>query len=188
MTQPEQIMPPVFETARLILRPVTLDDAPSYTRHFVDYEVIGVLSRVVPWPYPDNGVADYLQNEVLPRQGINRWVWALCEKETPGTAIGAVDLWRPGRPENRGFWLGRAFWGRGYMTEAVEPVMDFAFGPLGFEQVILANAVGNVGSRRVKEKNGARLLYVEPASFVNSAYTEHEVWELTREAWQNRPR
>src|SRR3974377_1712917 len=123
---------PTFHTSRLILREITLEDVPAYTRHFVDYEVISNLARLVPWPYPENGVREYLQTFVLPHQGKDKWVWAITEKDAPGELIGAVDLWRKGKPENRGFWLGREFWGRGYMTEAVKPVMDYAFDQLGF--------------------------------------------------------
>lgn len=175
---------PVFETERLILRGVTLDDAGNYKKHFVDYEVIRQLSSVVPWPYPDNGVAEYIRNEILPKQGKDKWVWGIFRKEFPEELIGCVDLWREGRPENRGFWLGRKFWGRGYMTEAVYPVMDYAFSVLGFEVLVFANAVGNLRSRRIKEKTGARLVRVETAKFVDPSYTEHEVWELTKEAWE----
>ena len=69
------------------------------------------------------------------------------------------------------------------MTEAVAPVMDYAFAELGFEKLVFANAVGNQRSRRVKEKTGARFVRTEPGTFVNPAYTEREIWELTREEW-----
>lgn len=69
------------------------------------------------------------------------------------------------------------------MTEAVIPVMDYAFDELGFERLISSNALGNIRSRRIKEKTGARFIRTEPAKFVNSAYTEREVWELTKEEW-----
>lgn len=176
---------PVFETERLILRGVTQADAPAYQKHFVDYEIISPLSSMVPWPYPENGAEDFIRSQILPRQGIDKWVWGIFLKENPDELIGVVDLWREGRPENRGFWLGRAFWGKGYMTEAVTPVMDYAFEHLGFQRLVFANAVGNERSRRVKEKTGARLLYTAPASFVDPAYTEHEVWELNKEDWRN---
>ncbi len=85
------------------------------------------------------------------------------------------ELWRDGHPENRGFWLGRKFWGRGLMTEAVEPVTDYAFNELGFERLVFSNAAGNTRSARIKEKSGAHLRRVEPAKFVDPAYTEHEI-------------
>jgi [ribosomal protein S5]-alanine N-acetyltransferase len=174
---------PPFTTARLLLRAMELTDAPAYERHFVDYEVIRELSAHVPWPYPAGGVREYLATRVLPLQGKDKWDWGIFLREQPTELIGSVGLWRPGKPENRGFWLGRKYWGRGIMTEAVAPVMDYAFAELGFEQLVFANAKGNARSRRVKEKTGARLLRVEPAQFVNPAYTEHEVWELTKGEW-----
>jgi len=175
---------PTFTTARLILRAVTEADEPAYTKYFVDYDVVSPLSSVVPWPYPANGVMDYLQTMILPHQGKDKWVWGLFLKSNPDELIGCVDLWREGKPENRGFWLGKAFWGQGLMTEAVNPVMDYAFNSLGFEKLVFANAVGNARSRRIKEKTGARLIAVEPAKFVNPIYTEHEIWELTKNEWQ----
>src|ERR1700748_374006 len=153
---------PIFETARLILKGVTTADAPSYTKYFVDYEVIRHLSAAVPWPYPENGVSDFIRDQIMPKQGIDKWVWGIFLKDNQAELIGTVHLYREGTPENRGFWLGHPFWGKGYMTEAVEPVMNYAFDNLGFEKLIFSNAVGNNRSRRVKEKTGARWLYAAP--------------------------
>lgn len=175
---------PVFETPRLILKAVTLQDVPTYQKNFADYEVIRHLSAVVPWPYPENGVLDFLNAHIFPNQGKDVWMWGIFLKSHPEEIIGVVHLWRQGRPEHRGFWLARRFWGQGLMTEAVEPVISYAFDHLGFEKLILANAVGNKASRRVKEKTGARLLEVRPAKFVDPRYTEHEIWELSKEDWQ----
>lgn len=172
---------PTFKTARLILKPVSLEDVESYKKHFVDYEVIQFLSSAVPWPYPDNGVEYFLENLVLPRQGIDRWCFGIFLKTNPRELIGCVDLWREPRPENRGFWLGRSFWGQGFMTEAVAPVTKYAFNKLGFEVLYFSNAVGNTASRRVKEKSGATLLGVRPASFVSPEFSEAELWELKKE-------
>ncbi|MBK9040937.1 MAG: hypothetical protein IPL83_17585 [Bdellovibrionales bacterium] len=44
-------VPPTIETKRLILKEVSL----------VDYEVIGHLTSAVPWPYPKNGVKEFLE-------------------------------------------------------------------------------------------------------------------------------
>lgn len=162
-----------------------MDDLSDYEKHFVDYEVIRNLSAAVPWPYPKDGIRDFLEQVILPAQGKDRWVWGLFLKENPKELMGCIDLWREGRPEHRGFWLGKKFWGRGYMTEAVRPVMDYAFANLGFECLIFSNAVGNRKSRRVKEKTGARFIGVRPAKFVDPALTEAETWELTKAAWEH---
>ena len=105
-------------------------------------------------------------------------------KSAPDELIGAIWLKRKGTPSNRGFWLGKNFWRQGIMTEAVKPVMDYAFDVLGFQKVVLANAVGNPASRKMKERIGAVFLRTEPAVYVNPSYTEREVWELTKERWK----
>ena len=175
---------PNFETERLFLCGVKPKDVPAYEKHFVDFEVISHLAAVVPWPYPPGGVLAYLNEFIFPYQGKNRWLWGLFLKNQPDELIGAVDLWREGNPENRGFWLGRKYWGQGLMTEAVTPVIDYAFNELGFERLVFCNAVGNIKSRRIKEKTGAKLLSIGPGEFVNPDYTEQEMWELTKEDWK----
>lgn len=175
---------PVLETKHLILRGVTEADAQNWQKHFDDYEVIRNLSTFVPWPYPKDGASTFLANIILPHQGTSRWTWGIFLKGAPDELIGCVDLWREGKPENRGFWLSRKHWGKGFMTEAVTPVMDYAFDELGFDLLVFANAVGNIGSRRIKEKTGARLLRVAPARFVDPQLTQHEVWEIRREDWK----
>jgi [ribosomal protein S5]-alanine N-acetyltransferase len=170
---------PVFTTERLILQEVTVADAPAYEKNFVDYEIISQLASIVPWPYPAGGVLDFIEHQIVPHQGDDRWVWGILLKAQPSEIIGVVDLFRKGTPENRGFWLGRKYWGMGIMTEAVSPIMDYAFEVLGFDRLIFSNAVGNERSRRVKDKTGARFLRTEPDKFVNPSYTEREIWELT---------
>lgn len=175
---------PTFITERLILRTVEDADIPAYKKYFIDYDVIRHLTASIPWPYPENGVEEYLTNHVRPFLGVDKWLWGISFKKAPNKMIGAIELWRQGSPEHRGFWLGKPFWGQGYMTEAVQPINDYAFDHLGFEVLRFSNAVGNYRSRRVKEKTGAKLLYTKPKKFVSSEYTEHEIWELTKEEWK----
>ena len=174
---------PEFSTQRLNLRGVLESDGPSYTKHFVDYEVIRNLAASVPWPYPENGVAEFIRSTILPNQGNDRWSWGIFLKRSPRELIGVIELWRPGSPENRGFWLGQAYWGRGLMTEAVVPIMNFAFDDLGFDVLVFSNALGNVRSRRIKEKTGARLVGTAPAEFVDPSFSRREIWELSKAEW-----
>lgn len=166
---------PTLNTQHLLLKGITLEHALSYQKHFVDYEVIRHLSTAVPWPYPENGIIDFINNFILPKQDKNRWFWGLFLKSNSNELIGGIDLWRDGIPENRGFWLGKQFWNRGIMTEATTAVNDYAFDSLAFEKLIFSNALGNQASRRVKEKTGAKFIRTEPALFVDPQYTEREL-------------
>lgn len=69
------------------------------------------------------------------------------------------------------------------MTEAVQPVLDYAFNGLGFNKFIFENAVQNKASRRIKEKTGCRYIKRVPKKAINPEYKEAEVWELTKTDW-----
>lgn len=175
---------PTQKTVRLVLKEVTKLDIPAYKKHFIDYEIIRHLSKAVPWPYPEDGVESYLNDLIFPNQGKDRWMWGIHLKSNPNELIGAVELWREGKPENRGFWLSRKYWNKGIMTEAVAPINEYAFVQLEFEYLIFSNAKGNIQSRKIKEKTGAKYLRTESASFVDPNYTEREIWKLRKEEWQ----
>ena len=177
----------VLETDRLILKPLNHEDIEVYERLFAEYEVIRYLSTNVPWPYPKGECENYLTTRIFPNQGIDQWMWGIFvkdpQKKRSDALIGAIHLWRKGIPENRGFWLTKTEWGKGYMTEACEAVNRFAFEQLAFEELIFSNAVGNAGSRRVKEKTGCEFIGREPCEFVDPALNERELWKLSRSSW-----
>ena len=164
-----------------------IDYAEDYARHFIDYEVVRTLADALPWPYPEGGVEDFINNVVAPAQGKDFWGWGIFLQTNPNELIGGITLHRESNRGNRGFWLGRKFWNQGIMTEAVQPVVEYAFKQLGFEKLIFCNAVGNVGSRKIKEKTGARFLRITPAGFVDPDLKEQEIWELTKEEWSKLP-
>lgn len=167
---------PLFETERLILRRITEEDMPAWRQHTTDYEVIIQLARDSFQLSPES---------LLPVQE-KRWVWGIFLKSQLDKLIGVVYLLREGTPGNRHFWLAKEHWGKGIMTEAVAPVMQYAFNVLNFNKLIFGNALGNTQSRRIKEKNGAVLIRVEPVPqsyYANPEYKERELWELTKERW-----
>ena len=66
------------ETARLILGPVELADAPQVQVLIPQWEIVKYLLNVVPWPYPSDGAEAFFRSVVLP--GVARgeyWYWSL---------------------------------------------------------------------------------------------------------------
>ena len=53
-----------------------------------------------------------------------------------------------------GYWLGKPFWGRGYVPEAAGEILRHAFKDLGMTTVWCGYYEGNVKSKRVQEKLG----------------------------------
>ncbi|MCP5066945.1 MAG: GNAT family N-acetyltransferase [bacterium] len=173
---------PTLETADLVLEPICMEHAASLQQHFADREVIKHLSSEVPWPYPADGVECFLRDSLLPRvQSGDAMAWALVPR-SHGQAVGLLE-WRrdPRTTDDRGFWLARAWWGRGLMTQAVIAFQDWVFFQRGIERLRVRNAVENIGSRRVKEKTGAT--YVGRTQCAHHEGDEAELWEVTRESW-----
>jgi ribosomal-protein-alanine N-acetyltransferase len=53
-----------------------------------------------------------------------------------------------------GYWMGAPYAGQGYMTDAVNAILPFAFGALRLHRVEAACIPGNVASIRLLEKTG----------------------------------
>jgi len=67
-----------------------------------------------------------------------------------GAVVGHIVCWVDGGQREVGYWIGRAFWGRGYATRALELLLDEVRDRPIFAHV----ALGNIGSRRVLEHCG----------------------------------
>jgi RimJ/RimL family protein N-acetyltransferase len=85
--------------------------------------------------------------------------------------------------ENRGFWLGLPWHGRGLMTEAADAVTDYWFDVLKFPVLRIPKAAANIASRRISEKQGMRLVATEEREYV-SGRTTAEIWEITADEWR----
>ncbi len=86
-------------------------------------------------------------------------LWAV---EAPGLAdfIGFVGLQVPSFTADFtpcvevGWRLARAHWGFGYASEAAMASLAYAFGELGYDEIVSFTVVHNVRSRRVMERIG----------------------------------
>ena len=70
------------------------------------------------------------------------------------------------------------------MTEAVEATLEYKFSNTDMAILLVGNLVGNVRSRRVKEKTGAKFLGVFERKEPCKGITHEDRWELTKESWQ----
>ena len=104
----------------VMLRPWRPEDAPSIARHADDPQVAANLRDVFPCPYQLSDAEEFIRlcRAAEPEQAIFRAI------VVDGQAVGSVALTRGTdvcrRSAELGYWLGRALWGRGIMTKAVE--------------------------------------------------------------------
>lgn len=142
-------MPQTFETDRLSLRPFAMADAPVIVDLLNDAEMCKGLTAV-PFPYTQADAESFIE-----RRPDN--TFAVCAKD--GSLVGAMGL-----GSQLGYWFGRAFWGRGYATEAARTLLTHHF-TLGDETVISGYAAWNAASANVLRKlgfevTGDKMLYI----------------------------
>lgn len=68
--------------------------------------------------------------------------------------IGLIDLdWKNKKCEI-GFWIGKNFWNKGYMTEAVLLITEYGFKTLNLHKISAVFHEQNIGSEKVLIKSG----------------------------------
>ena len=148
----------ILETKRLILRPWKENDAEEAFAHWMnDPEV----TKYLAWtPHKDVSITRaLLKTWEEEGKSPNCYHWALVLKEG-NVLIGDLnildvdDFMEHGEI---GYCMGKAWWGKGLMTEALSEVMRYLFEEVGFYRINGSHAAENIGSSRVMEKCG--LLY-----------------------------
>ena len=127
----------------------------------------------------------------LAKEGFCPWA---VEERASGAFIGFVGLhaipgYLPFSPGTEVGWrLARAFWSRGYATEAATAALQFGFEILGIDSVVSFTAAVNLRSRRVMERLG--MSYDEAGDFdhpkiaVGHRLRPHVLYGLSSRDWQ----
>ena len=174
---------PTLETPRLLLRPLERAAADQMQVHFPQWEILRYLKAIVPWPYPPGGAERFL-DLVLPEiEGGDAWRWTLRLKTSPSVLIGYINV-KTRENENRGFWLGLPWQGRGLMSEAAD-VTDFWFHTLKFPLPRVPKAAPSLASRGISERQGMRLVATDGGNYV-AGRLPRETWEVTAKEWDAR--
>ena len=141
-------------TERLILRPFELSDAENVSKLCNNYNVHkGTLA--LPYPYPVESALGWIPTHKGNFDNDIAYEFAVTDKET-GEFYGCMGLMNNKGHNNgeAGYWFGEEFWGRGYATEGLKAVIDFAFNYKGLHRVYSRHFESNPASGRVMEKAG----------------------------------
>ena len=144
----------MLETERLILRKWTDADAESLF-HYAKDPAVGPAAGWQPHQSVEeswNVIRNLLNGAEC---------YAICEKGSD-EAIGSIELRLNGHTDmtdrddecELGYWLGKPFWGRGYMPEAAKEILRHGFEDLGMNVIWCGYYDGNQKSKRVQEKLG----------------------------------
>lgn len=84
-----------------------------------------------------------------------------------------------------GYYLEREENGKGYMSEAVRLLVDYAFKELGLHRLEAGVMPHNIGSIRVLEKAGFRKEGIARKNVqINGVWQDHQVLAIIYEGWQ----
>jgi ribosomal-protein-alanine N-acetyltransferase len=173
-----------LKTSRLLLSPLSLEDAAQTQPLFGQWEIVKFLSDQVPWPFPPDGAFTFYRDVALPAMDRgDAWHWTLRLQAAPDLIIGSIGVLKG--ETNCGFWLGLPWHGQGLMTEAADAATDYWFDTLGFPVMRIPKAIANAGSRRISEKQGMRVVKTEERGYVCGRLPT-EIWEITAEEWKSR--
>ena len=152
--------PDQLETERLIIRAPRPGDGPA-----LNEAVRASRDHLRPWlPWVDkHGTVQ--ETEASIRHGVARWIaredlWLMLIRKADGKWLGGSGLhridWNVPRFEI-GYWVRAGEEGKGYITEAVGAITDFAFGTLNAQRVEIRCDPLNMRSAAVAERCGYTL-------------------------------
>lgn len=178
-----------FTTKRLTLRPWKLSDAEDLYTYAKD----PLIGPAAGWA-PHSSVEE--SEDIIKTIFSGPLMWAICLKED-NKAIGSIgfliggDSNIPGLSDHEaeiGYWIGRPFWGKGLMPEAVRCLMKHSFDKLGITTLWSGYFEGNTQSQKVQEKCGFRYSHtVKDKPWPLLGETKNEIiTSVTKEQWADK--
>jgi [ribosomal protein S5]-alanine N-acetyltransferase len=152
MRELSKCLPLSFETKRLLVRKVVLEDARIFYNLFMqDVDV----AKYMTWKVSSdiNNAIKYVNRTFERFENQEEITYTICKK-SDNSIIGVLAC-RP--KESRlefGYLLGKAYWNNGFMQEVVEKIVDIAFSYDWCWRAQASCHVDNLGSRRTLEKAG----------------------------------
>jgi len=159
----------VLRTKRFILRPYKKGDETSLQKNINDKDIYRYTTRI-PYPYTKKDA----QTWVSAKNSKSKYNFAIAIN---GKVVGGIRLEKIGKPEGQiGYWLGRKYWNKGIMTEAVKRITKFGFFDLKLTLIKAGVFAGNKASIRVLEKAGYKKANILPGFKIKDNKLHRAIW------------
>jgi ribosomal-protein-alanine N-acetyltransferase len=165
------------------LRPWRQIDAPSLVKYANNPNVAHQLRDRFPHPYTAADARQFIQS-IANARPTTTFAIAVGNEAVGGTGFA------PGADVERfsaevGYWLGEPFWGRGFTTEAVRLVSDYAFRTCNMLRLFALPFADNDRSIRVLEKAGyTREALLRASSVKHGRPRDQALYALVNAAWR----
>ena len=147
-----------IETERLLLRRFSVDDAEAMYRNWAsDPEV----TKFLTWSAHSSAEATraLLETWVSAYEHDNYYQWAIVLKDNGDEPIGSISAVGMNDDIDMihiGYCIGRSWWHRGIMSEALKAVMDYFFDAVGANRIESRHDTRNPHSGAVMKKCGMK--------------------------------
>jgi len=145
-----------LETTRLTLREIVEGDIDFVAEMLSDPDVM----RFYPKRLSRDESMEWIAKQRMRYERDGHGLWLASERES-GEPVGQIGLcmqdiadWEPRRNAEIGYLLHRAYWGRGFATEAATCVRQYAFDTLAYDHVISLIRPENEPSQAVARRLG----------------------------------
>lgn len=185
MIKDYELNKPTLETERLILRPLTAEDAPDLSEWLGLDEVYTYWGRKASKGEKNPELLFIDARPWVKRKPSQDFEWGIVLRET-GKVIGMLGIFnvQNQRMASVAYRLHPAYWRQGIVTEALRCGVDFVFTHTELQRLEGSADVRNIGSLRVLEKCGfVREGTVRQGKMV-SVYCDYAIFGLLREDWE----
>ncbi len=148
---------PTLETERLLLRPLTFDDA-AVIQQLAGRREIADTTISIPHPCSVQNARDWIKDKTeafAQGKGVGFGLEFKALRQLVG-AVGLRDLSVEHGGAEMGIWIGVPWWDEGFGTEAATAALHYGFEALGLNRICAHHMVRNPASGRVLEKIGMR--------------------------------
>ena len=154
----------MLTTARLTLRLLTADDWPLFFALHINSQVI---EKCFDKP-PEAQIRAKFNERLKPwRPASNQPLCMVISENSSGKQVGVTGFTASQLADIQevGYLLLPEFYGRGYATESLNAFLTWAKGEFNIQLIKAVVSAGNIGSEKVLEKCGFKLVKVEPLAY-----------------------
>lgn len=175
---------PTIKTDRLKLRQFKLSDAKDVQRLAGNPKVAEATSNL-PHPYLDGLAEDWIsKHQDWFENGIS--VDFAIELDRTGELIGNISLMinKLNQKAEIGYRIGEDYWNNGYCTEAMKPVLHYAFEVKNLNKITCRHSSANPSSGRVIIKSGlVQEGHLKQDLYKNGIFYDTLVYGLLQSEW-----
>jgi [ribosomal protein S5]-alanine N-acetyltransferase len=172
---------PTLETERLILRQFELSDQSSVCAILSDQRVTATLLDI-PEPFEMHDAALWIRAGHVGIARDDLYPFAIIRREDQ-QLLGCIDLQITieHRRADMAYWIGAAYWRKGYTSEAARRIVRFGFEVLNLNRIYAQCLTTNIASSGVMQKAGLKYeATLRQSTYKGGTFVDMAVYGIVR--------